>query len=149
MSDPATSIPRSVRFPLTPARARRLIVVTVAVFIATVLRAIALFVAENQTPVIIDGQAFTPIPVPVTVLVIGTVVVAVVYAIVLLGLLRHKEWSRTLGTIITGAAVLGGAGSALGLGNPITTLLVLANVLVMGTGIVWIYVAWWNRRPQK
>jgi hypothetical protein len=149
MSDPATSTPRSVRFPLTPARARRLIVLTLAVFVATVLRAIALFLAENQTPVIIDGEPFTPIPVPVPVLVAGTVIVALIYGIVLLGLLKHKEWSRTLGTIITGAAVLGGAGSALGFGNPITTPLVLGNVLVMGTGIVWIYVAWWNRRPQK
>jgi hypothetical protein len=149
MSDQATKIPRSVRYPLTPARSRRLTLVTVTMFVAAVLRGIALFFAENETPVTYEGETFTPVPVPVPALVIATVVLAAIYGIVLLGLRRQREWSRTLGTIITGAAVLGGAASALGLGNSITTPLVLTNVLVVGTGIVWIYLAWWNHGGKK
>lgn len=149
MSASVSKLPRSTRFPLTPARVNRLTLLTLVIFVAGLLRGIALLIAENETAVIIDGQEFMPPPVPIPALLVAAGILAAIYAVVVFGLRRRREWSRTLGTIITGSAVLGAAASAIGLGNPITTLLVLANVFVVGAGIAWIYVAWWNpSRPR-
>lgn len=148
MSDSASKTPRFLRVPLTPARVKRLILLTLLAFGVSALRGVILAVTGNETPVIIDGEAYTPIPVPLWAVVITIGVLAVFFGVVIYGLRKRHEWSRTLGTIVNGAAVLGAAGSALGAGNPITTLIVLSNVLVMGVGVTWIYVAWWNREPR-
>lgn len=149
MSASTSKLPRSTRFPLTPSRVNRLTLLTVVIFVAALLRVAALLVAENTTPVIIDGEQFTPAPVPIAASLIVAGALAVIYGVVLVGLRQRREWSRTFGTIVTGAAVLNAAGSAFGVGNPITALLVFANVLVAGAGIAWIYVAWWNPSVRK
>jgi hypothetical protein len=121
---------------------------TLVGFGVSTFRGAILAFASNETPVIIDGESYTPTPVPLWVVVVTIGVMALFYGVVLYGLRKRQEWSRTLGTIVNGVAVLGGAGSAFGLGSPISTLLVLANVVVVGVGIRWIYVAWWNRESR-